>query len=111
MANSKIVFGGEVLMDLTADTVTKDKLLKDVTAHGADGEAITGECTFDSDTQDATVTVAEILKETSCCVVHPGWCTAYLNQNESLQELNEAVKEMRSEVNSTPTYKQYQKAS
>lgn len=63
MANSKIVFGGEVLMDLTADTVTKDKLLKGVTAHGADGEAITGECTFDSDTQDATVTVAEILKD------------------------------------------------
>lgn len=63
MANSKIVFGGEVLMDLTADTVTKDKLLKGFTAHGADGEPITGECTYDSDTQDATVSVAEMLKD------------------------------------------------
>lgn len=63
MANSKIVFGGEVLMDLTADTVTKDKLLKGFTAHGADGEPITGECTYDSDTQDATVAVAEMLKD------------------------------------------------
>lgn len=62
MANSKIVFGGEVLMDLTADTVTKDNLLKGATAHGADGEAIEGACTYDSDTQDATVAVAEILK-------------------------------------------------
>lgn len=63
MANSKIVFGGEVLMDLTADTVTKDKLLKGFTAHGADGEPITGECTYDSDTQDATIAVAEMLKD------------------------------------------------
>ena len=63
MANSKVIFGGEVLMDLTADTVTKDKLLKGFTAHGSDGEAITGVCTFDSDTQDATIVVAEMLKD------------------------------------------------
>ena len=38
MADAKIVLGnGEVLMDLTADTVKPDKLLKDYTAHGADG--------------------------------------------------------------------------
>lgn len=62
MAISKVVYGGDVLIDLTADTVTKDKLLSGITAHGADGEPITGECTYDSDTQDATVNVAEILK-------------------------------------------------
>lgn len=62
MANSKIVLGnGEVLMDLTADTVKEDKLLKGYTAHGADGEPVTGACTFDSDTQDATAADAEIL--------------------------------------------------
>ena len=61
MANSKIVFGGEVLIDLTSDTITKDKLLKGYTAHGADGEPITGECTFDADTQDATAKDSEIL--------------------------------------------------
>lgn len=62
MANSKIVLGtGEVLMDLTADTVKEDKLLKGYTAHGADGEPLVGTCTFDSDTQDATAADAEIL--------------------------------------------------
>jgi hypothetical protein len=62
MATSKIVLGnGEVLMDLTADTIKADKLLKGYTAHGADGEPITGTCTFDADTQDATATESEIL--------------------------------------------------
>lgn len=62
MANSKIVLGnGEVLMDLTADTVKDDKLLKGYTAHGADGNPVTGTCTFDADTQDATAADAEIL--------------------------------------------------
>ena len=58
---SKVVYGGEVLIDLTADTVKADKLLKGYTAHGADGETVTGTCTFDANTQDATATDAEIL--------------------------------------------------
>lgn len=62
MANSKIVLGnGEVLMDLTADTVKADKLLKGYTAHGADGEPVVGACTFDADTQDANAADSEIL--------------------------------------------------
>lgn len=61
MAVSKVVYGGEVLIDITGDTVTKDKLLSGYTAHGADGEPITGTCTYDANTQDATATVAEIL--------------------------------------------------
>ena len=61
MANSKIIYYGETLMDLTADTVKPDKLLKGYTAHGADGEPITGTCEFDADTQDATAQEAEIL--------------------------------------------------
>ena len=58
---SKVIYGGEVLIDLTGDDVTADKLLKDVTAHGADGEEIVGTCTYDADTQDATAVAAEIL--------------------------------------------------
>lgn len=61
MAKSKIIFGGEVLIDLTADTVTPEKLLVGAIAHGADGEAVEGACTFDANTQDATATAAEIL--------------------------------------------------
>lgn len=61
MAISKVIYGGETLIDLTADTVKKDKLLKGYTAHSADGEPITGTCEFDANTQDATATEAEIL--------------------------------------------------
>jgi hypothetical protein len=35
--------------------------LKGYTTHGADGELITGTCTYDANTQDATATEAEIL--------------------------------------------------
>lgn len=61
MAVSKVVYSGEVLIDLTADTVTADKLLTGYTTHGADGEPITGACTYDANTQDATAADAEIL--------------------------------------------------
>lgn len=61
MAISKVVYGGETLIDLTADTVTKEKILKGYTAHGADGEPIAGACSYDADTQDATAADSEIL--------------------------------------------------
>lgn len=59
--NSKVIFNGEVLIDLTADTVTADKLLKGITAHGKDGAPVTGTCDWDAATGDATATAAEIL--------------------------------------------------
>ena len=49
------------MIDLTGDTVTPDKLLAGYTAHGRDGEPITGTCEFDADTDDATALAAEIL--------------------------------------------------
>lgn len=58
---SKVIYGGEVLIDLTNDTVTADKVLTGFTAHGADGEPITGTCSFDANTKDATASAAEIL--------------------------------------------------
>lgn len=61
MAINKVIFGDETLIDLSSDTVTADKVLTGVKAHGADGEPITGTCTFDADTSDATATAAEIL--------------------------------------------------
>ena len=63
MGKSKIVLGGEVLIDLTGDTITKDKLLKGYTAHGADGEPIEGACEFDVDSSEATAAQAEVLKD------------------------------------------------
>lgn len=58
---SKVIYGGQVLIDLTGDSVTADKMLEGTTAHGKDGELVTGTCTFDVDSGDATVAEAEIL--------------------------------------------------
>lgn len=61
MAINKIVYGGDVLLDLTGDTVSAATLLTGATAHDKSGAIIEGSCTFDSDTSDATVAVAEML--------------------------------------------------
>lgn len=58
---NKVIYGNTVLIDLTADTVTKDKILVGYTAHNAAGFEINGTCDFDVNSQDATVRVAEIL--------------------------------------------------
>lgn len=69
---SKVVYGGKTLIDLTADTVTADKLMSTYTAHDKSGAPIIGSCTFDADTSDATAAVAEILAGK----------TAYVNGNK-----------------------------
>lgn len=61
MAISKVIYGGNTLIDLTGDTVTADKMLVGIKAHGANGEIITGTCDYDANTQDATAAAAEIL--------------------------------------------------
>lgn len=63
MGINKMIYGGEVKFDLTGDTVTPDKVLKGYTGHDKAGDKFTGTCDFDSNTEDATVSVAEILKD------------------------------------------------
>jgi hypothetical protein len=72
MAKNKIIYGNEVLIDLTGDTVIPSKLLSGYIAHNAAGETINGTCTFDSDTSDADAAAAEILDTK----------TAYVNANK-----------------------------
>lgn len=65
MANqfkNKVIYNGTVLIDLTPDTVTADKILVGYTAHDKSGNTITGTCDYDVNSKDATVGVAEILK-------------------------------------------------
>ena len=60
---NKLVVGNDVKFDLTGDTVAPNTLLTGTTAHDKTGAQITGTCSYDSDTSDATVAVAEILKD------------------------------------------------
>lgn len=57
----KVVLGDEVLIDLTADTITDEDLKEGVTAHDKSGAVITGTNTKDATTADATAAAAEIL--------------------------------------------------
>lgn len=61
MAVSKVIYGGQTLIDLTNDTIVADKLLKGYIAHGADGEPINGSCEFDVNSSGATATAPEVL--------------------------------------------------
>lgn len=61
MAINKVVYGSKTLIDQTGDTVEAGKILAGYTAHDKAGEPITGACTFDVDSQDATAAVAELL--------------------------------------------------
>lgn len=42
MAVNKVVFGNEVKIDLTEDTVSPNTLVSGITAHAKDGNSITG---------------------------------------------------------------------
>lgn len=60
--NNKVVLSdGTVLIDLSSDSITADKLALNVTAHDKSGAPITGTNTYDADTSDATASAAEIL--------------------------------------------------
>ena len=58
---NKVVYDGNVLIDLTGDTVAPDKLLSGFKAHDKSGVIITGTCDFDVNSGDATAEAAEIL--------------------------------------------------
>lgn len=64
MANefvNKVVYGGETLIDLTADTISPSDVINSKVFHDASGATRTGTCTYDADTSDATATASEIL--------------------------------------------------
>ena len=62
MGVSKVVkSNGDVVIDLTADTITAADLASGKIAHGADGEQITGTNTYDVDSSELTAAVGEVL--------------------------------------------------
>ncbi len=76
MANNeyinKVVYGGNTIIDLTGDTVTPADVQTGKIFHLKDGSTTTGTNIWDSYTQDANATAAEILVGQ----------TAYVNKNK-----------------------------
>lgn len=60
-ARNKIIYNGTILIDLTGDTITEADVINSKKFHKADGTIVTGTCTFDADTTDATASASEIL--------------------------------------------------
>lgn len=58
---NKVVYGGDTLIDLTADTITAADVINSKTFHLKSGATATGTCTYDADTSDATASASEIL--------------------------------------------------
>ena len=58
---NKIIYGNQILIDLTGDDVTRADVAAGKVFHLPSGEVTTGTNTYDADTSDATAVAAEIL--------------------------------------------------
>ena len=79
---NKIVYGGETLIDLTADTVTPGTLKKGVTAHAADGSRITGTMAQPEPVQESDINFYDY----DGTILH-AWSLAELQGKTELPEL------------------------
>ena len=61
MAINKVIYGGNTLIDLTSDTIIAEKMLSGYTAHDKSGALVTGTCTNDVNSGDATAVASEVL--------------------------------------------------
>jgi hypothetical protein len=61
LGNSKIIYGGRTLIDLTNDDVKPELLLKGIKAHNSNGDNIVGECEYDVKSEGLTAIACEIL--------------------------------------------------
>ena len=61
MAINKVVYKGDILIDLTTDTVSPETLAVGATAHDKSGELIVGTFEGGTDTSDATASASDIM--------------------------------------------------
>lgn len=78
MAVNKVVYNAKVLLDLTSDTVTPEKLAEGVTAHDKSGNKITG--AMATNTKSYEVTLAK----------SSGWVLLTTLDDEVLAHINDA---------------------
>lgn len=77
MAVNKVVYNAKVLLDLTSDTVTADKLANGVTAHDKSGAVITGTMACNSKSYELTIAKAS------------GWVLLTTLDDEVLAHIND----------------------
>ena len=71
------------------------------------------DCTEKRDAQKEVTQIRRFLLECAAAGLvqySPGWCTGYSTEKETRAAINAAAKEMRQEVQETPTAKQYNAA-
>ena len=79
MGISRVKYNGQTLIDISSDSVTKEVLLKNYTAHDSNGEPVVGECLYDMQTTEFTASAKHIRK---------GY-TAGVNKQEVLGDMPE----------------------
>lgn len=65
---NKAIINGTTYIDLSADTVTQNKVLEGYSFHDKNGAILEGACTYDADTSDATAGASDILTGASAYV-------------------------------------------
>lgn len=68
MAVSKVIYSGTILVDLTVDTVTASTLMAGTTAHGKNGEKVTGTL-FSGFPDTVILPISDILQDSSGMVI------------------------------------------
>lgn len=58
---NKVIYGNNVVLDVSTDTVTRADVINGKYFHMPTGERTTGTCTYDADTSDGTAAAADIL--------------------------------------------------
>jgi hypothetical protein len=81
MGKSKIIYGGETLIDLTGDSVTPETLAEGVTAHDASGEEIYGAMSLISVVQEAGQSESLVMSQKAVTDL----VSEALGQNESVE--------------------------